>query len=234
MESVITQKEPMPVCRRVTVLFTAAAVTLAVVFGVNILHLLDGAITGVVHISTYTMMIYNAAVVVIFSAFIPCLNIFLKRQTDFAPFAKSEKPLSYKRTLIIFAITAVCIFVTSACIGFKFKVFYELGQDVAVIHMSAVLIEYVRRLLQLMIAIAFLRITDEAFSALFPASKIPVAGILFVLLYGVIDFFLYRALGRGLFSYVYLAYNVVYALFYYIGDRKLYTAFIPATVLLVL
>ena len=57
MESVITQKEPMPVCRRVTVLFTAAAVTLAVVLGVKILHFLDGAINQAVQKSSYTMMI---------------------------------------------------------------------------------------------------------------------------------------------------------------------------------
>lgn len=234
MESVITQKEHTPVNKRAVVLLAAAGVTLAVIFGVNLLHLLDNAILRALHISAYSLMIYNAAAAVLFFIYIPCLNAFLVRKTGFAPFARSDKPQPLHRTLILFGMTAVCVFVTAATIGFKFKLYYELGLDVAVIQMSAVLVEYVRRLTQLLLAIAFMRIVDEAWMSLRPDSRVPVAGIAFVLLYGVVEFFFYRYLGRDMFPYVYLAYNIVYAVMYYIGGRKVYTTFIPAAVMLVL
>lgn len=234
MESVITQKEHTPVDKRAVFLLAAAGATLVVIFGVNLLHLLDNVIFRALHFTAYSLMIYNAAAAVVFFIYIPCLNAFLVRKTGFAPFARSDKPQPLSRTLILFGMAAVCVFVTAATLGFKFKLYYELGQDVAVLQMAATLVEYVRRLTQLLLAVVFMRIVDEAWTLLRPESKVPAAGIAFVLLYGVVEFFFYRSFGRNMFPYVYLAYNVVYAVMYYVGGRKVYTTFIPAAVLLVL
>lgn len=234
MESAVVQSKYTPETKRACILFGAALATLAVIFGVTVFHLLDEPIIRVLTVSAYAVMIYNAIAVVLFLLYIPFLNLFLVRHTGYAPFARSDEPLSLKRTLIIFGVAAVSVFVVSACIGFKFKVFYELGQNVAVIQMSAVLVEYVRRLVQLLLSVVFMSLVDEGYRTLCPDGKWPIGGIALVVVYGLIDFFVNRALGVGMFPYIYLIYNAVYALIYYIGGRKVYTTFIPAAVLLVL
>lgn len=233
MESVVTQKTTDPALKKARTFFLAAAVTLAVIFGVNIFHLLDSALIRATHVSAYAVMTFNAIATVIFAVYIPFLQRFVCKRTNFSPFGRNPQPLPLKSTLIIFGLSALTVFITSACIGFRFKLYYELGLNVAVIQMSAVLVQYVRRLLQLLLAIVVMSLAEQGYRTLAPDGKIPVGGIGFVLLYGIPEFVV-QILLSAVFPYVYLIYSLVYAVLFYIGGKRVYTTFIPAAVLLVL
>ncbi|MDE6401073.1 MAG: hypothetical protein K2L54_00495, partial [Clostridiales bacterium] len=123
---VASRAVPQSEKRKAYGMLVAAGVTLAVLFLSRLIWYLEPALDKIYY-GTLSEILYYIIIGVLFTAYIVCLNIFVKKACGVRMFLPQKPQMTVARALGVIAVAAVTVFLASAALKFKLKLQIEMG-----------------------------------------------------------------------------------------------------------
>ncbi|MFQ6724028.1 MAG: hypothetical protein ACLRFE_01660 [Clostridia bacterium] len=154
------------------------------------------------------------------------LIIFVCKKLDIQIFTPKEvkgKELNLWKAVVLFVITILPMIIISACLTWKVKIVYALGERVTVMTLLSNVAEMVAYSVRMILMIMFISCIQNGFEMIFKTKYIIPYGAIFALLtFGLIDFFV-LAMDLRVF---YLIVSLLYGIIYLVADKKFATTWI--------
>ena len=152
--------------------------------------------------------------------------IFVCKKIDVKIFALQEnkgKELKLWKVIVLFAITVLPMLIISACLSWKVKIVYALGERVTTVGLACNVCEILAYAVRMILMVMFIACIQQGFEILFKTKYIIPYGAIFALItFGLIDFFV---LAMDLRAF-YLIVSFLYGVIYIIADKKFATTWI--------
>lgn len=134
----------------------------------------------------------------------------------FAEKTEQERPLW--KVITVFAMAVIPMIVISACVGWKVKIVYALGEHVTSVGLGCNVAEIGAYVVRMGLMIMFISCVQTGFEMIFETKyTIPYGAIFAFLTFGLIDFFVLAVDLRAF----YLVMSFWYGLIYLFADRKI-------------
>lgn len=143
------------------------------------------------------------------------INLFMKTEEQ-----KRELPL--KRVIILFILAILPMFIVSAYLHFELKIIYLLGIRVTSTGLACNACEILSWTMKILFMILFIHCIHKAFSLNFKFKYkllneyFPIGGILCLLVFGLLDFFLFPVA----LNWFYLIATIWYGIIYLVSNKK--------------
>ena len=217
-----------------------ALIALAAIYVVQLFHFLEPLFSDV-HQGNFTSMFFYVFNVAFWIPAIIALSFCIKKFTGYNVFHKGTSELSLRRSLIIYAMVAVPIFIVSAVLGFNLKVVIELGTDLSAAQVATNGVMYVHGAVKLVLAIMIIELVQEAFGKLIKlkfkyAEYIPWGGIVLALTFGFLEVIVtsHTAFIPNTFMWLYLGFDLLYGIIYVVAKKNAFVAYFTSLILFIL
>ncbi len=135
----------------------------------------------------------------------------------FTPKQLKQKELQTWQVMLLFVLTILPMLVVSACIGWKVKIVHALGERITLMGLLGNASEMLAYAVRMMLMIMFIASIQKGFEMIFKTKHIiPFGGIVAMITFGLIDFFV---LGMDLRAF-YLIVSLLYGIIYLVADKK--------------
>ncbi|MBQ3502447.1 MAG: hypothetical protein IJA72_02170 [Clostridia bacterium] len=142
--------------------------------------------------------------------------VVISRKISIQIFTKKEnkgKELELWRVIILFVITVLPMLIISACLSWKLKIVYALGERVTIIGLLCNVSEILAYAVRMVLMIMLISCVQQGFEILFKTKyAIPYGAIFALLTFGLIDFFVLAVDLRVFYLIVSFLYGVIYLL----------------------
>ena len=139
-----------------------------------------------IYYGNLNIMLYHIACLIFILAFIGIFHRCMKNRAHFTPFLQPTERLPLRRKILLYFMTLLPVFITSAALGFRFKLVYGLGERVTAMTLLGNGVGYIHTAAKLLCVIYFIALTESSFEAMFHSVRpVPVGGILAAVTFGV-------------------------------------------------
>lgn len=220
--------------RTAFIMLLAAGITLGVLFLSRFFWLFK-PLFDLVYYGTLPIVLYYITLLVVFTAFVVLLNIYLKRHCGVRLFAPQKKQMDVPRTLAVIAIGAAAMFFISLGFKFKVKVQVEMGSGVTMATALINLAIYIYYALHLWLGLIAAALVQRALTILIPTKySVPWGAILLVTVFGLIEFALEFGTTTHMYSWLYYLLTFAYAAVYELTGRSFHLTFWACVIIMVL
>ena len=137
---------------------------------------------------------------------------------------KKGKEMQTWQVIVLFVLTILPMIIISACINWKVKIVYALGERVTMIGLLCNVCEVLAYAVRMVLMVMFISSIQKGFEMIFKTKYIiPYGAILAFLTFGLIDFFV---LGMDLRMF-YLVVSLLYGIIYIVSGKR----FLPTWIL---
>ena len=147
---------------------------------------LEEPLFSAIYYGNLNTMFYHVACAAFILAFFALYHRGMKKKAAFTPFVKVREPLTVKSKLLLYFMTIIPVFITSAALDFRFKLVYGLGERVTAMTLLGNGVGYIHTAAKLLCVIYFVALVEAAFEAMFHSVRpVPVGGILAAATFGI-------------------------------------------------
>lgn len=174
---------------------------------------------------------------------IPCIIVefvLVRKYCKINLFAMGKDKIPLKRSLIIYAIAFVTIFIISASLGFELKIVKELGKNVTQIKIITNASNYGYNAIKLIMATFIIELLQEAGELLWGdkhkyAKFIPYGGIAVAVVYGGCEVIAAYALKMAtVFTWVNIALYLIFGIIYLLSNKRFTITYFVSLVIFIL
>lgn len=215
-----------------------AFIALIAIYVVQFFHYLEPLFSDV-HQGDFTSIFFYCFNIAFWIPAIAALAICIKKFTGYNVFHKGTSEIPLKRSLIIYALVAVPIFVVSAILGFELKVVFELGTKLSAAQVATNGVMYVHGAVKLVLGMMIIELVQEAFEKLFKfkyCEWIPWGGIVLALTFGFLEVIVtsHTAFIPNTFMWLYIGFDLIYGIIYVIAKKNAFVAYFTSLILFIL
>lgn len=135
----------------------------------------------------------------------------------FTPKENKGKELKLWKVIVLFALTVLPMLIISACLSWKVKIVYALGERVTTVGLACNVCEILAYAVRMVLMLMFISCVQKGFELLFKTNYIiPFGAIIALITFGLIDFFV-LAMDLRVF---YLLVSFLYGVIYLIANKK--------------
>lgn len=220
--------------RRAVNFLGAAGVTFAVLLLSRILWLFE-PILDLIYYGTLSEIIYYIVLGVLFTVYIVCLNVYLKRTSAERMFLPNKEPLSLTRLLIIIAIGAVTVFITAAVFKFKLKVQLEMGTGVTMATALTNIAVYFYYAFHLWLGLTAAELVRRGLTILLPSKHpVPWGALFLVAVFGVFELIFELGTTTHMYPWLYFFFTFAYAAIFEASDHRYHVTYWTSIIIMVL
>lgn len=194
-----------------------------------------------VHQGDFTTIFYYGLNVAFWIPAIALLSHFIKKTTGYRVFHRGTSELSLRRSLVIYAMVAVPIFIVSAVLGFELKVVFELGTKLNTVQVATNGVMYAHGAVKLLLAVMIIELVQEAFGKLVKlkfkyAEYIPWGGIVLALTFGLLEVLVthHTPFIPDTFSWLYFGFDLLYGIIYVAAKKNTFVTYFTSLILFIL
>lgn len=152
--------------------------------------------------------------------------VFVCKKINVELFTSKEnkgKELKLWKVILLFVLTVLPMLVISACLSWKVKIVYALGERVTTVGLVCNVCEILAYAVRMILMVMFIACIQKGFEILFKTKYIiPYGAILALLTFGLIDFFVLAIDLRAF----YLIVSLLYGIIYLVADKKFFTTWL--------
>lgn len=216
-----------------------AGIIFAGIYIVQLFNLLRPLFRNVYYgnLTTVYFMIFCASFWV---PFILAAFFLIKKYVKVNLFIMGKGEIPFKRSLIIYAIAFITIFIISASLGFELKVVKELGKKVTKVKVITNGVTYGYNAIKLILATFIIELIQEAGELLWGdkhkyAKYVPYGGITLALTFGFAEVIVAYALKTAsVFTWVNIVFYLIYGVLYLLSNKRFTITYFVSLIIFIL
>lgn len=220
--------------RRAYIMLGAAGVTLALLLLSRLIWLFEPLLDKIYY-GTLSEIVYYIILGALFTVFIICLNIFLKKYCGERMFLPKKTHVSVAQALGIIAIGAVTVFIAGASFKFKLKLQLEMGTGVTMATALTNIAVYFYYAFHLWLGLTAAALVQKALTILIPSKyDLPWGAIFLVAVFGVLELIFELGTTPHMYPWLYYLFTYAYAAIFVLSDYSYHLTYWASVIILVL
>ena len=201
-----------PAMRRLSLRFFAAAALLTLgVYASELFHLLEKPLFSRVYYGNLNATFFALTAAVYIFLFVLLLHRCIKKRLKVSPFEKHPAPMPLSRKALLYCLTVFPILLTTAFLGFHFKLIYELGERITGMTLLGNAVSYLFAGAKLFGAIYLIFLIERGCDALFVSRPpLPIGGAVALLTFGICELIFTSSAFSLLYALLFLYDGILY------------------------
>ncbi|MBO5973303.1 MAG: hypothetical protein J6Q16_01235 [Clostridia bacterium] len=192
---------------------------------------LEEPVFNYIYYGNLNTMFYHLACTLFILGFFALFHSRIKNLANFTPFAPIGGALPVRRKILLYFMTLIPVFITSAALDFRFKLVYGLGEKVTAMTLLGNGVGYIHTAAKLLCVMYFIVLVEEAFEAIFHSVRpIPVGGILAALTFGIGELMF----APSAFTLLYLFLIGYFGVVYILSEKRFVISYVLALIMYIL